>query len=594
MKRFQRLYLNLVNRRKDYIGNRAFMVLLAIQVGFLAALAAVFLKYVIHFIETDGIDFLPQIMYFFFPTIGILIVVSLYGRVFKSAAGFHGIGGVLDSIRKHSSILHYTLMYAQMITGAITIGLGGSSGLESPTVVTGSAIGSNSARFFRLNYKFRTLFIGCGTAATISAIFNAPIAGVIFATEVILPQFSATIFIPILISAATGAFFSELFLGDHVLFRIEGAVPFTLPEFPLLIVMGIFCGFLSLYYTKIFALSKFMLQQISNKWKRAVVGGLILGTVVYMLPVLFGEGYVGITQIISGDFHKIWQQSFFGVLNDSPVSMMLVFGALLLLKPLAASVTVHSGGEGGQFAPSFVTGGFAGFFFFLLARQVLPHSEILHPTNYILLGMGAVLAGVMHSPLTGIFLVAEVTESYDLLVGLMMVTAISFFTKIYFDRVPIHFKGSKSAAEIETTKHEFISLNNLKVSDIIDRSIVRIAPETPVTTVMEMLTRDEVKVMAVCDQERKLIGLLSDHQLRKLGRHSENWMQLQAKDIMVIPATWIDFRDQMDLVVYKFDTYNVDYLPVLNKGTLIGFVSRMSVLASFRESLKTSTDLLGD
>ncbi len=593
MRRFQRLYLTIVTRRQEYIGNRAFTVLLAILVGLMAALAAMFLKTLIHFIEEEGIEWLPPYFFFFFPMIGIFIVLGLYGRVFKNAAGFHGIGGVLEAVRRKSSILHYSLMYAQMITAAITIGFGGSSGLESPTVVTGSAIGSNSSRFFRLNYKYRTLFIGCGTAATIAAIFNAPIAGVIFATEVILPQFSATIFIPILIASATGAFFSELFLGNNVLFRVEGVVPFTLKEIPLIIVLGIFAGFVSVYYTQVFALLKSALGKVKAKWRKAFIGGLLLGSLIFLFPVLFGEGYIGIRQIISGEFGKIWQESVFGNYGEENYyTPFFRSGLLILLKPIAASVTVHSGGEGGQFAPSFVTGGFTGFFFFLIASNFLPAGEVLHPTNYILLGMSAVLAGVMHAPLTGIFLVAEVTESYDMFIGLMLVSAISFFTKIYFDKVPIHFKGSKSAAEMDSTKHEFISLNNIRVADLVERKFQSGTPETRLSEFGDVFAGNDSVTIAVRSGD-ELVGIVTEHQLRKLLGRDVSLSSIKLGDIMALPATYIDLKDSMDMVVHKFDTYDVHYLPVLNKGKFIGFISRMKVLSSFREALKSSGDILG-
>jgi CIC family chloride channel protein len=590
----QRVYLKLVSRRKEFIGDRSFMILLSIQVGFLAALAAMFLKFWIHFIETDGIRFLPPVFYFLFPVVGIFLVVTLYRYVFINSQGFHGIAGVLESIRRKSSIIHYSLMYAQLVTGAITIGLGGSSGLESPTVVTGSAIGSNASRFFRLDYKFRTLFIGCGTAATIAAIFNAPIAGVIFATEVILPQFSATIFIPILISSATGAFFSKLLMGGNVLFRVDGITAFTLQEIPLLMALGFFCGMVSLYYTKIFTLVKVTFRSFKNVWIKALTGGLILGLLIFLFPVLFGEGYVGITDVIGGNFQYIWQESVFGAMGDNAWNVYLVFFLLILLKPLAASITVNSGGEGGQFAPSFVTGGLSGFFFFLIATRFLPESQILNPTNYVLLGMGAVLAGVMHAPLTGIFLVAEVTQSYELFIGLMIVTAVSFFTKFYFDREVIHFKGNPSTRDLDATKHEFISLNNVRTADLVQRNPSVLYTDEKATRILEVMSDPKIKILAVLDRDGIFQGMITDHQLRKLAARMEEIDQITVAQIMTEAIATVEIREQMDLVVRKFDLYEVEYLPVFSKTHFVGFISRLSVLTSFREALKTSSDFLSE
>lgn len=593
MKRFSRLYIALIKRREEYIGDQAFVIMLAIVVGVFSAFAAMFLKTLIHFIESDAIQLLPSfISYFLFPFIGLYIVVFLYSRVFISASRFHGIAGILDAIRRRSSFIHSSLMYAQMITGAITIGLGGSSGLESPTVVTGSAIGSNSSRFFRLNYKMKTLFIGCGTAGTIAAIFNAPIAGVIFATEIILPQFSATIFIPILISSATGTFFAELLMGRDVLFKVSGVTQFTLPELPLILVLGFFAGFVSLYYSRLFVVAKEILDGVRNKWTRAGIGGLVLSSLIFLFPVLYGEGYVGIRAIIGGDADGIMEKSMLTYLGDNELNIILFFGLLILAKPLAASITVHAGGEGGQFAPSFVTGGFVGYFFYLVAAYLLPNSDVLNPVNYVLLGMAGVLAGVMHAPLTGIFLVAELTESYDLFIGLMLVTAIAFFTKFYFDNVAFHFKVLKTGVDLESKKHEFISLNNIRTADLVERNPLKFKTTALITELVDSYVNSPKDIFAVVNKEDELVGIITNHQIRKLLANPEFYKDKSVSAIMTEQVATVDIKEQMDLVVTKFDLYDVDYFPVVRKGKLIGFISRMAVMSSFREALAKSSDFM--
>lgn len=569
------------------------MILLAIMVGVISAIAAMVLKTLIHFVERDGVDLVPSfVSYFLLPMIGILIVVTLYSNLYTSAAGFHGIAGVLDAIRKRSSFIHHTLMYAQMVTSAITIGFGGSSGLESPTAVTGSAIGSNAARFFRMNYKFKTLFIGCGTAGTIAAIFNAPIAGVIFATEVILPQFSATIFIPILISSATGAFFADLFMGGDVLFKVSGVTEFKIQEFPLILVLGLFAGLISLYYTKLYAIIKEIFSGIRNKYRRAVIGGLILGSLVFLFPVLFGEGYIGLRAIISGKSDAILHKSAFAPMGDDILNYILLFSLLIFVKPIAACLTVHSGGEGGQFAPSFVTGGFVGYLFYLISVYLLPSSEILNPINYTLLGMAAVLAGVMHAPLTAIFLVAEITESYDLFIGLMLVTAISFFIKYYFDPIAFHFKVLKLGSDMEQKKMEFISLNNIRTRDLVDRNPVLLQNTDPVGKFINHFAESKIDVFGVMNSRNELVGMITNHQIRKILLNPDSYIDKSVSAIMTEPVAVVDINDQMDLVVTKFDLYDVDYLPVMRKSKFIGFISRVAVLHSYREAMQKSGDLM--
>lgn len=593
MRDFRRIYIRIVNYRKENIGDRSFMILLAIMVGVISAVAAMVLKTLIHFVEQDGIAILPSfISYFLFPLFGILLVVAIYSNVYKSAAGFHGIAGVLDAIRRRSSFIHHSLMYAQMVTSAITIGFGGSSGLESPTAVTGSAIGSNAARFFRMNYKFKTLFIGCGTAGTIAAIFNAPIAGVIFATEVILPQFSATIFIPILISSATGAFFADLFLGGDVLFKIGGVTQFKVQEFPLILVLGIFAGFVALFYTKLFAVIKEISVSISNKYNRAVIGGLILGSLIFLFPVLFGEGYIGLRAIIAGKSDVLLNKSILAPFGHDILNYILLFSLLIFVKPLAAIVTVHAGGEGGQFAPSFVTGGFVGYLFYLISVYLLPSSEILNPINYTLLGMAAVLAGVMHAPLTAIFLVAEITESYDLFIGLMLVTAIAFFIKYYFDPLAFHFKGLRTGAALEQKKMEFISLNNVITANYVDRNPVLLNHNDPVGKFINHYAESKIDVFGVINQRGELVGMITDHQIRKILLQPDFYVDKSLASIMTEPIAVVDIRDQMDLVVTKFDLYDVNYLPVMRKSKFIGFISRLDVLHCYREAMQKSGDLM--
>ncbi len=589
----RRFYFHFLRWRRELIGNRAFLVLLSIIVGLLAALAAVFLKKLMHLIESEAITALPGYLFFLFPLLGISLTVWLKRNVFKTSAAFYGIPGVLDAIRRRSSFIHYSLMYAQLVTGAITIAFGGSAGLEAPSVVTGSAIGSNASRFFRLDYKYRTLFIGCGTAATIAAIFNAPIAGVIFATEVILPQFSATIFIPILIAAATGTFFSGVFLGGEALFRATGVSAITLQEIPLLLVLGFFAGLVSLYFTRLFRLSKLALQAVTHVWKRVLIGGLLLGTLIYLFPVLFGEGYIGISQIIQGQAGAVWDQSVFArvIGSGNAWQLMLLFAVLLVVKPIAASLTVNSGGDGGQFAPSFVTGGFAGYFFYLIASTLLPNAEALNPVNYVLLGMAAVLGGVMHAPLTAIFLVAEVTQSYDMFVGLMLVTAMSFFTKFYFDRVPVHFQGTPSGNDLATNKHEFISLNNLRTASLVQREVATIQVDASLKDLLTFFASSKQDIIVAIGSAGQFEGWVSFNELRPFlaGEADE---ELRVRDVMVLPVAEIDLREQVDLVLHKFDQYDTEYLPVFRNEKFIGLISRSRVLEAYRQTLRTGGDLL--
>ena len=317
-----------------------------------------------------------------------------------------------------------------------------------------------------------------------------------------------------------------------------------------------------------------------------------MGTLVFFFPVFFGEGYIGINTIIKQKAHTLAEQSALGFDKESVINLPLVFGILMLVKPLAASITISAGGEGGQFAPSFVTGGFAGYFFYLIAVILLHHADILNPVNYILLGMGAVLAGVMHAPLTAIFLVAEVTESYDLFIGLMLVTAMSYFIKNYFDKIPVYFQSLRTEM-YKTSKQEYISINNIRTRDLINKEYLPLYTDNNLSILFDLFSKSSKTIFPVLNKENEFIGIVSVNEIRSVINKSFSIEHKTINDIVSMPETSIDPAEHMDLVLNKFDSYpDLDYIPVVKHKKFVGFISRTDVLNAFRESIKNSGDIL--
>ena len=483
------------------ISDRQLVNILGVIVGFLSGLSAIILKntvYYTHAFITSDFGFgNNSFLLFFSPLIGILLTV-LFIRYFIKDDISHGISKVLYAISKNNSLLKPHNTFSSMIASTLTIAFGGSVGAEAPIVLTGASIGSNLGRIAKVSYKHRTLLIGCGAAGAIAGIFKAPIAGIVFTIEVIMIDLTMATLIPLLLSAITASVISFFFLGDDVLFSFTLESSFDLSRLPFYAILGLFCGFVSLYFTRASDYTESKLQRIGNPFHRLLVGGVILGIFIYIFPSLYGEGYDALMLMLNGHGTEVVNQSLFGNLQMSSFMFPLILLVIMLTKVIAMALTNAAGGIGGVFAPSLFMGGMSGLFF---TRTLDLLTGIRMPeNNFVLVGMAGVMAGVMHAPLTAIFLIAEITGGYQLLTPLMLTAAISFITIQYFEPHSIYTKKLAERGELITHHKDKAVLSMMKVTDLLETNFKTVFPDATLGEFVKVVASSERNVFPVVDK----------------------------------------------------------------------------------------------
>lgn len=571
--------------RIKHISNKNFVLFLSGIVGIIAGLAAVTLKQTVHLIQkflTQGFEYY-NFLKIALPFFGIFLTVLLARYLLKDTLG-HGITNILYAISKKSGIIRRTLMYSRMITSAVTVGLGGSVGLEAPIVVTGSAIGSNFGRLFHLDYKRRTLLIGCGAAGAISAIFNSPIAGVIFTVEVILMEVTITALIPILIASVTASLVSLTLLGDEVLFSFRLRDPFTAGDVPYYILLGLICGLISVYFTRTTFMIERLIGRIHNKIKKAILGGLALGLIIFVFPPLYGEGYNTIKTLLAGQEIQIFNTSLFQGGGDSILITGLFILGVLLIKPVASALTVGAGGSGGIFAPSLFIGGLTGFLYAYLVNIVFGEGTI-STSNFLLVGMCGVMSGVLQAPLTAIFLIAEITSGYTLFVPLMLVSALAFSSSSYFEKYSIYTKHLIEQGDlIQYDKdRQVLSLINLK--KIIEKDLLIIKPDATLKELTDLVKISQRNIFPVVNDDGELVGIVTLDDIREKMFDREARENLLVQTLMHNPPTQVTPQENMQSVMSKFELTGAWNLPVIENGKYIGFVSKSRIFNSYRKKL---------
>lgn len=577
------LVLNWLQQR---LSERQFFILSSMLVGLTAGLAAVLLKTLVHFIYkivTTAYSLPFQFsIYIFLPFIGLLLSVFYVQRFHKNTFD-KGTVFVLYSITRKSSLLAPFHMIAHIITSAITIGFGGSSGLEAPIATTGSAIGSNYARTYHLNYRQRTLLLSCGAAAGVAAAFNAPIAGVLFAIEVLLLDISATAFIPLIIAAAMGALCSNIILQDGILLSFTTQVPFNFCNIPYYFVLAIAAGLLSSYYARTFLKIDDWFSQRKSPYTKAIIGGSILAVLILLFPPLFGEGYSGVIALSEGNTETLFSTSMLKdfIVNDWLV--LLFIGSIMLIKAIAVSATISSGGNGGNFAPSLMTGAFLGFFF---ARAInLSGLGQLPESNFTLVAMAGVMSGILHAPLTAIFLIAEVTGGYGLMIPLMIVASVSYTVAKFL--LPESIESRKLAergAEIIHDRDKKI-LSDLSLAQLIETNFESVQENASLRDLIKALEKTTRNTIPVVTPDGNLAGVVELNSIREIMFNTELYDQVLVKELMRKSPAVIDVGESMDDVMKKFDTTGSWNLPVTKNGKYLGFISKSNIFNKYRSQL---------
>ena len=591
MKTIKLLYSAVINLLRTRLSRVQFVMVIATLVGFISGLIAVLLKSLVHFIQ-HAIEKIPvnRFAYLLFPAVGLLITVFIIRHFFGGQIE-RGIAMVLKAIARRGSFIPLKHTYLHVITSSITVGLGGSVGLEAPIVATGSAVGSTLSRISDLNYQERTLLIACGAAAGIAAVFNAPIAGVIFAIEVLLAETVVSYFIPLIISSVAGVLCSKIILNESFLFNFVLKQNFDYRNVPYYILLGVLAGFLSLYYARMFkATEKRMHQWKMNDYAKAVVGGLLLLSIYFILPPLFGEGYNSVKLVASGNYNSFTDNTTLLTKLGNNWGIIVFTALIFLLKPIAAGITIGSGGNGGNFAPSLFSGAYLGFFFSKLLNNT-PWIKIPEG-NFSLVGMAGVLSGVMYCPLTAIFLIAEISSGYELFIPLMIVSSISFFIVKMYEPFSMETKKLALEGQIFTQKKEKNILTSISLDEMLQDTYESIGIDKKLKQLVEIIKRSEKNIFAVTDKNEKFAGIIELNDIKQKLFEPDQFEKVTIKSVMKKPAAVLLQHMDMHTVMEKFDITQSWYLPVLDsERKFIGFISKTKLFNKYREILASQGDL---
>ena len=570
------------------MSNQTFILILSGCIGIFSGIAAVLLKTGVHTIQnflTE--DFYPSyanFMYILYPLIGITTAFLLGKYVLKDFGG-HGIPDVLFSISKKSSLLPRVKIFSRVLTSSFTVGFGGSVGLEAPMVMTGSAICSNVGALMHLNAKKRTLLIGCGAAGAISAIFGAPIGAVIFAIEVILMEISTASFITLLIASVTGSLTSMLLIGEDSLFNFNLKDSFQATHMPYYLLLGIISVLVSLYFSKMVVATERLMGALGSHWMRITYGGAFLGFMVFLFPPIYGEGYQTLNVLIDGNATEVLEKSlFFSSLGETKTLLLFLIG-IILLKPIASAITIGAGGSGGIFAPSLFVGGITGFVFAYSNNLLGIHLD-LPIAHFVLVAMCGVMAGVQHSPLSAIFLIAEITGGYELFVPLMFVSAISFITKTYFQKHSVYTLQLKAQGKyLPETKDEEL-LDNISITQVIEKDLLPIHPDAQLTDLIELVKLSKRNIFPVVDSAQVLQGIVTLDDIRHIMFDAEKQKIVRVKQLMHSPPEILFSSENMQSAMEKFERSGAWNLPVVDNNQYLGFVSKAKIFNAYRKKLQ--------
>lgn len=567
------------------------VLVLSLVVGLISGLAAVLLKNTVHYTNdliTNGFDFTKGNYYYLaFPLVGIGLSILFASFVIKDNIS-HGVSKILYALSRKKGHLASHNMYSSMIGSTLTIGFGGSMGLEAPIVLTGSSIGSFLGRKFNLSYKTIMVLVGAGATGAIAGIFKAPIAAVVFSLEVLMLDLTMVTVIPLLISAATAATVSYFFLGNGVLFSFDMVEEFKINHVIYYVGLGVFTGMVSLYFTHATMSIEEHFSKLKKRWQRWLLGGLSLGLLIFVFPSLYGEGYEFMHLLINDKTDGLINEAFFGDYTNA--AWLLLFLALILIfKVVASAVTGGSGGVGGIFAPSLFMGAVAGVFYAKLLK-IIPWITDIPEKNLALVGMAGVMAGVMHAPLTGIFLIAEFTGGYQLFTALIITSVISYLTIMIFEPHGIYTKRLAKRGELMTHHKDRNVLQMMSVESLIETNFNTISRESNLGDLVKVIAKSVRNVISVIDDEGHFYGVVFVNDIRNIIFKTELYETTTVESLMYMPDLIVDSNETMESVAQKFQDSGNYNLPVLNDGKYVGFVSRARIFSKYRRLLKEFSD----
>jgi len=573
------------------MSQRNLIMILSVIIGVLAGLGAVVIKNGVHLIKalltTNIVADYQNYLFFFLPAIGILIAVLYIRFVVRQHVG-HGIPSVLFAISRTHGVIKRHNIISSIITSIFTVGFGGSVGLEGPTVATGAAIGSNLGQMFRLNYKQITLLLGLASAAAMSAIFKSPIAAVVFAIEVIMIDLTMASLIPLLIASVTGVLTSYFFLGQAVMYPFDIKVAFELKDIPYFILLGLLAGLVSVYFTKMYIFVESGFKKIKTWYIKWIAGGVILGILIFFFPSLYGEGYEAVNSCLQGDYSPLFNNSLFYGFQDEIIMVFVLFLLILFFKAIATSVTFGAGGIGGIFAPTLFMGAYTGLFFTTFLKYLGVNH--LNASNFALVGMGGLIAGVLHAPLTAVFLIAEITSGYQLFVPLMVTATISYATIRIFVKNSVYTHQLARRGELITHHKDKAILSMMTVDKLIERDFQTIAPDDKLGDLVKVVANSKRNIYPVIDEDSIFCGIIVLDDIRNIMFKPELYDEKSVSSMMFMPGTSVDPEESMEEVAKKFQETRNYNLPVIKDGKYIGFISRANVFSEYRKLLRDFSD----
>lgn len=577
--------------RAKHISHRQFVFLLSILIGFTSGVVAVVIKNFTHFIQLllEGklVQYYHHAFYFIFPILGFTIVYLIIKYIIRNKVS-HGIPSTLFAISKRKGIMKQYQMFGSLLTAPITVGFGGSVGLEGPTIATGAAISSNISRMFHMNQTTRNLLIGCAAAGAMSSIFKAPIAAIIFAIEVFSLDLTIASMIPLLLASLSAVLTSYFFFGDDVLlpFRIEDK--FDISDAPFYAILGIFAAITSIYFTEVYERVQKLFDKISSPIKKLVLGGIAIGVLIYFIPPLYGEGFDVMNNLIAGNPEKALENNFLNLdLTNVWIVIMLLAG-LVFFKIIASALTFGAGGVGGIFAPTLFMGSIMGNCIAKIINSCGLFSSPVSESNFTLVGMAGLMAGVLHAPLTAIFLIAEVTGGYELFVPLMITAGISFSITKYYNPHSVYSMELGRKGELITHDKDHAVLTLMDIDKVIETNFIAVTASMKLRGIVhEAIVKSNRNIFPVVDEETETLeGIILLDDLRPIMFDQSLYDEVLARDIMQPPPEVIDLeKDKMTDIMKKFQDSSAWNLPVVKNGKYVGFISKSKLLTAYRRQL---------
>lgn len=590
-RRIREVFFSFLLWREKHISEKNFVIVLAFIVGIFSGLAALVLKFLIHYISTvltAGVNLESgNYLYILLPAVGV-VITALYVRYVVRDDISHGVTRVLYAISQNKSRLKRHNVYTSVLASSVTIGFGGSVGAEGPIVYTGAAIGSNLGRVFRMSPRILIILVGCGAAAGIAGIFKAPIAGMLFTLEVLMLDLTAVSVMPLLIASITSTTIAYVYTGYEFEFFFAQTEDFYTSRIPYVIMLGVVSGLISLYFTRVMSMMENFFGRFRNRWLKTLVGCSILSLLVFIFPPLYGEGYGSIVGLLGGDTSSIVNGSIFYNDRGEVWFLALFIGLIVLTKAFATSATNGAGGVGGTFAPSLYVGCMTGFLFAFVVNHF--GWVELSTKNFALIGMAGVMSGVMHAPLMAIFLTAELTGGYDLFLPLLIVSTISYGTIKFFEPYSIYTMRLAKRGELLTHHKDKAVLTLLKINNVIETDFLPVYPDMTLKDMVDTIAKSKRNLFPVLNERRELVGVVLLDEIRNIMFRPDLYRRMRVSTFMSVPPAKIEVGESMDAVMKIFDSTGAWNLPVVESGRYVGFVSKSKIFNSYRRVLRHYCD----